>query len=401
MKIVHINSVYAYGSTGKIVENIHKNLLSKGLKSYVFFGRKQSNEKVLNVKKIGNIFTLSFHFLISRFFDLHGLGSVLPTLFMLGRIRKIKPDIIHLHNLHGYYLNYYLLFRYLRTSKAKIYWTLHDCWAFTGHCTHFESSNCFKWEKSCYKCPARKAYPKSIFFDNSKFNFQLKKSSFTKIHDLNIITPSKWLEKMVKKSFLSNFPCTVIPNGIDLSKFDLNPPFYPQKLLSLRNPFFVLAISNIWNEKKGLNDLVKLAKLFKGDEYLLVVGLKKSQFKNFDGFKQVICFERMSSFSQIKNIFTISNVFVNLTYEDTFPTVNIESLATGTPIITYDSGGSPEILTTESGYIVKKYDFNGVYEKVQLIKKNTKSFYSDACLKKAKEFTLNEHLDKYFNLYQG
>jgi glycosyltransferase involved in cell wall biosynthesis len=253
VKVLQINSVANYGSTGRIAEQIGDILISNSHESYIAYGRRKANSSS-KIYKITNNFGVYTHYFFSYLSGKHGFSSTFHTKKLLSFIDKINPDVICLHNIHGYYINIELLFEYLVRREVPVVWTFHDCWPFTGHCSHFENVSCFKWQSNCFDCPKISYYPKSLI-DNSSWNFQQKKKIFTALSNLTIITPSKWLKNHVENSFFKSTRVNVIYNGVDTEIFK---PVLESKTIKTPNRY-LLFVSNIWNETKGFNDIFKLA----------------------------------------------------------------------------------------------------------------------------------------------
>lgn len=339
MKIVQINT-FPYKATGHIMMDIHEILTEQGYDSYVCWGRgRQANNdhEIVIADNIG----VKFHGIYTRLLDKTGFASRRATKKLLRRLDEIKPDIIHLHNIHGYYLNIELLFNYIREHDINVVWTLHDCWSMTGHCAWFDMCGCEKWKTGCFNCEQLGTYPASKGFDNSKWNWNKKKALFTGLN-LTIVTPSQWLRDIVMKSYLKDYRCEVINNGIDLNIFKLaeNSEIKKvQKKYDLDDRKIVLGVASEWTPRKGLLDFIKLSEMMQ-DIQFVVVGLTERQIKempqNIKGIK------RTENQRELVALYAIADVFFNPTYEDNFPTTNLEALACGTPVITYDTGGSPE-----------------------------------------------------------
>lgn len=349
MKILQINSVCGRGSTGRIVMQIHRELIKNAHQSYVAYGRSPAINSA-EVIRIGTNFDVYTHVLLTRLFDLHGFGSKNATKKFLKKVEELNPDVIHLHNIHGYYINIDLLFDYLKEKQKPIVWTLHDCWSFTGHCAYFDYVNCYKWRFGCQDCPQKRSYPASYIVDGSKRNYEKKKQLFTGLKRMVIVTPSKWLASLVKESFLKDYPVEVIPNGIDTSVFKPTHGDFRKKY-GLENKFIILSVANVWEERKGLKHFLELASMLKQDEVIVLVGLNKKQIKKLP--RGIIGIERTNSARELAEIYTTADVFVNPTLEDNYPTVNLEAQACGTYVITFDSGGAKETLL--------KVGFTGTY----------------------------------------
>jgi len=397
MNILQINSVFGSGSTGKIVSSIQKRLFEKGHKCYVAFGRGEYNRDEQFVKKIGNIIDLFINGVITRVFDLHGFGTRRSTARLIKKIKEISPDIIHLHNIHGYYINVFQLFEYIKTSNKKIIWTLHDCWAFTGHCAYFDYVGCNKWQIDCYHCPQKSRYPKSWLFDNSFYNFKKKKELFTRIKNLTVVVPSDWLADLVKQSFLKEYPVEVIRNGIDLDIFKPRENSFRQRY-GLERKFIILGVANIWDERKGIKYFYELEKFLKDDEAIVLVGRNKDHIKHTE---KIIKIRRTENQQELAEIYSAADVFVNTTLEDNFPTTNLESLACGTPVITFRSGGAPEAINEKTGFVIEKGDMVDLLNKIRDIKKVGKANYARYCIELAqKNYNGKDMAAKYIALYE-
>ncbi len=388
--LLQINTVINSGSTGHIAEELGKLAIQNGWDSYIAFGRNPRPSESKRIK-IGFKAGVYFHVFLTRFFDIHGFGSYFATKKLIKKIKEINPDVIHLHNIHGYYLNIRVLFEYLKTSKIPIVWTLHDCWSFTGHCSHYTAVECNKWQTGCHNCLQRKQYPKSII-DNSKKNFRNKRDIFCGIKNLIIVTPSMWLSEEVRKSFLRNYPLKVIHNGIDLSVFT------PQ---TLKKKNIILGVASTWTDRKGFSDFIKLSDMLYNDEEILLVGLSDKQISSLPSRKQIKGIKRTESQKKLAELYSQALCFVNLTYEDTFPTTNIESLACGTPVVTYKTGGSPEIIDSKTGFVVKPGDLKAIRSSIDVIKKLENPKLVSSCRKRAEQlYEKNMRFEEYMKLYK-
>jgi glycosyltransferase involved in cell wall biosynthesis len=293
------------------------------------------------------------HGLQTRIFDNHGMASKIATKKLIKQIKQINPNIIHLHNIHGYYLNYAILFEYLNELNIPIVWTLHDCWSITGHCTYFSFVGCNKWKSECYSCPQKKSYPTSWFIDRSKENFRLKKKHFTSLSNMTIVPVSNWLSDLIKESYLHKYPIRTIHNGIDLSVFKPSDSEKFKSMYNIQNKFILLGVANKWELRKGLKDFVELSNLLDSDYKIVLVGLSRKQIEQLPD--NILGIERTESVEGLAEIYSAGDVFLNPTYEDNFPTTNLEALACGTPVITYETGGSPEAIDESTGIGTGKY----------------------------------------------
>ncbi|MEI4829865.1 glycosyltransferase [Bacillus sp. FJAT-53711] len=396
MKVLQINSVCGIGSTGRIATDIDKILKSQGHESYIAFGRGNARDCDTTIK-IGNQIDNYMHVAKTRLLDKHGFGSKKSTQEFINKIEVLNPDIIHLHNIHGYYINVELLFEYLKKVNKPVVWTLHDCWAFTGHCSHFDYVNCSRWETGCYSCSQKKNYPSSIFIDNSDNNYLKKKDIFMGVKNMTIVTPSKWLARLVKKSFLSEYPTKVINNGIDLEVFKPTESKFREKY-NLKNKFIILGVASIWEERKGYEYFIELSKNIKIDEAIVLVGLTDKQIKNLPN--NIIGISRTNSVRELAEIYSTADAFVNPTLEDNFPTTNLEALACGTPIITFNTGGSIECIDKSCGLIVEKGNLNELINTIEKVKKKGKLSYSQQCIQRAKNlYDKKDRFNEYVQVY--
>lgn len=394
-KLLQINITANHGSTGKIAEQIGRLAMVDGWESYIAYGR-EAGESQSHLIHIGNMWDERWHGLQTRLFDRHGLASKCATKMLVEKINAIHPDIIHLHNIHGYYLNYPILFDFLSEYGKPLVWTLHDCWAFTGHCAHFDAIGCEKWKTQCGDCPLRGSYPSSFLIDVSSRNFELKKKYFNLPKNLTLVPVSHWLEKLLRQSFLGDHSIKMVYNGIDLSNFH---PSHATKIHSAFGKTVVLGVASVWEERKGLSDLIKLSK--HDDLQVVLIGLNDSQLKNLPS--NVIGLKRTSDQQELAEYYSSADVFVNPTYQDTFPTVNLEAMACGTPVVTYNTGGSPESLTEETGIVVPKGDVEGLYSAIKsIIGKSPaeKEEQRRLCVERAKEFDAKVRYEEYINLYE-
>lgn len=399
-KLLQINSVINSGSTGRIGEEIGQTAIAAGWESYIAYGRNErpSSSKLI---KIGSDKDIKLHGLQTRLFDRHGLGSKGATTDFIRQIEKIKPDIIHLHNIHGYYINIEVLFQYLKKVNVPVVWTFHDCWPITGHCSHFTFVGCDKWKKLCYECPQKTSYPASYFIDRSKKNYILKKELFNSLPNLTLVPVSQWLSGVLEESFLQKYPIKVINNGINTEVFKPSEGSAFRTKYSLDDKFILLGVASIWDERKGLKDFIELSKLLNSDYQIVLVGLTNKQIKQLP--ENILGIERTESVEGLAEIYASSDVFINPTYEDNFPTTNLESLACGTPVITYETGGSPEAIDESTGIVVEQGNINKLVDAINQIKSHDKQYYSDACVERAhrlykKEDRYKEYIDLYESL---
>ncbi len=383
--LLQLNATANWGSTGKIAEGIGLAAMSRGWESVIGYGRyvNPSRSKLI---KVGSMLDVYAHYARNRFLGGEGLGSRRATRGLIKRIKELQPDIIHLHNIHDHWLNYPILFEYLATINTPIVWTFHDCWAFTGGCAYFDTLNCSKWQHKCENCPAKKRV------DNSYRNFESKRKLFSPLKDrLTIVPVSHWLEEFCRQSFLKDFRIELIHNGIDVGKFS------PQRG-KLTTPT-ILGVAIVWNKRKGLSDLVSLRELLPPTVNITLVGLTQKQI---DALPQGINgMTKTQSVSELAELYSGAMIFVNPTYEDNFPTVNLEALACGTPVITYRTGGSPEAIDEHTGMVVEKGDVKGLAEAIMGVINNPERFSAKDCVDRVNShFNQDVQFAKYVDLYE-
>lgn len=390
MKILQINTTVNSGSTGRITEDIGKILISKGHESYIAFGRgnQKSASKLI---KIGNKLDFYFHGIRSLFTDRHGFGSKRATRKFLKQVDKIKPNVIGLHNIHGYYLNVEILFKYIKDKNIPVLWTFHDCWPFTGHCTY--NTDC----DNCKKC--QKKYPISIFLNQSNRNYNDKNLIFNQVKKLQIVTPSLWLKNLVYRSFLK-YPLKCVNNGINLNQFKPSENHLKLKeKLHLRNKKIILGVASTWDKRKGLADFMKLAIVIDANYQIILIGLTSKQMKNLP--KNIMGVKRTENIAELANYYSMADVYVNPTTKDNFPTTNIEALACGTPVITYNTGGSPETIDIETGKIIEKGDVKGLWRAIQDLALQSKEHYTKICRLRAEQyFNKEDRFMDYLKCYE-
>lgn len=359
MKIFQINTVCGVGSTGRIATDLYHVLQQEGYSCCIAYGRGSAPADVESYK-IDSTADVYFHTLLSRLTDGEGLYSKKATKRLVAFIKRYDPDIIHLHNIHGHYLHYPTLFNFLADYQKPVVWTLHDCWAFTGHCAHFDYVGCPLWKTGCHDCPELGSYPQSYGVDHSRRNFERKKTLFTSVKNLHLVTPSQWLADLVKESFLGKYPVQVIHNGIDISIFKPTPSDFREKY-NLQDKKIILGVASPWTSRKGLQDFIKLAAMLPDEWKIVLVGLSAEQKSSLPA--SIIGLERTDSAKELAQLYTAADVFFNPTYEDNYPTTNLEARACGTPVVTYNTGGSPES-AGENGIVIEKGDLSSACKKI-------------------------------------
>ena len=397
IKILAINT-FDFGSTGSIMLDIAKECRNKGYIYYTLSGSKKSNKTDKHFY-IGSRLSQHIHYRLNQITGYHGLFSLVATLKIITIIKDFQPDIIHLHNVHGYYVNFKILFRYLKKIQKPVVWTLHDCWSFTGQCTHFDYIQCDKWRTLCNNCPLYKEYPQSLFFDRSSRMYCLKKELFTNIKDLTLVCPSDWLKKKVEESFFKTYCIKVIHNGIDLKVFDKRSTLDK----GIKGKKIILGVSFSWNTKKGLDDFLKLDKIIDHNKYqIMLVGVNCKQNRQIGiSNPKIKCIEKIKNKNDLAIYYNMADVFVNLTLEEVLGLVNLEALACGTPVITYKSGGSVECIDSSCGISVEKGNIIEVKRAIEKICEKSKGYYYIPCRERAKTFDKKIQCSKYLNLYNN
>ena len=380
--LFQLNTVCNSGSTGRIAEQIGALALQRGWKSYIAYGHgKPKSQSILYKVTTETEFYLNTA--IARLIDNDGFCLGNNTQRLVAYIKVIKPDVIQLHNLHGFYLNIDVLFAYLATLEIPIFWTLHDCWSFTGHCPHFQFVGCNKWLTQCHHCPNKTAYPSSWGLDRSRPHFNLKKKRFTSLHKLTLITPSQWLAALVKKSYLKGYPVAVINNGVDLNTF------YPRETTKIRAKYglegkkILLGVAAAWTERKGFRYLLEISKHYTESCKMVLVGLTPAQKKRLPA--DICGIERTESVDELAEFYTLADIYLNPTLEDTFPTTNLEALACGTPVVTFNTGGSGEALDLEEqcGKVIEQRDLPAFYQAIDAVLQGDRARYKSLCIERA------------------
>ena len=393
-KILQINVCVNQGSTGKIVESIGKKVVEQGWESYVA-GTDVVFPSQSKVLKVGNRLARYWHRGMARFLDKQGLGSILSTKAFIRQIQSTQPDLIHLHNLHCAYINYPLLFSFFKAYKRPVVWTFHDCWPMTGHCTHFDSIGCDKWKKACDDCPL---IPQ-LSLDQSRQNYLRKKSYFTSLDSLTIVPVSQWLGELVKQSYFSQCNVVTIKNGIDLSVFQpLDQSSARVKWNLAPRRFTLMGASTSWSDSKGLQEFIKLAENY--DYQIIMVGVDAKTKSLLP--EQIITFPMIREQRELASLYAAADLFVNPTYNDSFPTVNMEALACGTPVAAYNTGGVPEMVDAETGIVVPRGDKAALFSAIQTMKDGQTREMSEACRKRAlAHFDKERNFNQYIELYRS
>lgn len=362
MKILMINVVCGIRSTGRICTDIAAALEEQGHEVKIAFGRETVPEQFRKYAiRIGSELDVSLHGARARLFDEAGWGSKAATAQFLHWVTDYNPDVIHLHNLHGYYINLPILFDYLKTCGKRVIWTLHDCWAFTGHAAYCEAANCERWRTGCFSCPKKTDYPKSLT-DFSRRNWNRKQELLRKIPNLELVVPSCWLAGLVRQSFLSEYPVRVIHNGVDTRIFRKTDSVSIRKKLEVGDKKVILGVAAVWDERKGLRDFARLQERLDPDCRIVLVGLTEEQIAALP--EGMTGLGKTNSVEELVELYNLAHVFVNPTYEDNYPTTNLEAIACGTPVITYKTGGSGESAAL-FGTVLSKGDVEGIADAIR------------------------------------
>lgn len=395
-KIVQINTV-CNTSTGKLMGDIQRKANASGCETLSIVGRRKPFPD-LRCVKIGNGLSFWIHVGINTVFDRQGYGSYFATLKMIQRLRQENPDIIHLHNLHGYYINLPLLFDYLsKEFNGRVFWTFHDCWPFTGHCAYFTSADCSKWEKGCDRCPNKRVYPISLFADASKKNYSDKKRMFTGLKNLTILVPSKWMESKVKRSFFRNNPVITVNNGIDLKVFSYCKPLDElyEKYDICREKKIILGVANIWDARKGLSDFLALAKKLPLEYQIFLVGLSSRQIKKLPSNVRGI--KRTEDVKELVMIYSLAHIFMNPSIEESFSMVTAEAIACGTPVIVLDTSAVKELVCQENGIVLKKHDVIDYLNAISTLEERTLS--REQISQTARKYDVDKYAKRIVDLY--
>ena len=391
MKIAQINTVCGNGSVGRITVDIYHALKKEGHEGKIYYGRRTAPDTA-ETEKIGTNLDMGLHVLSTFFTGTHGFNSKAQTKRLIKSLKEYNPDLIHMHNIHGFYLDVETLFEYLKQCGKPVVWTLHDCWSFTGHCAYFDFVECDKWKTACQNCPQyRNSYPYALFKDESKGNYARKMAAFQGVKGLTIVTPSRWLGELVKESYLKEYPVKVIPNGIDLEKF------VPQKTKK-REKHLILGVANVWDRRKGLGYMMELSRMLDPEKYeVAVVGVSKKQIQQLP--KGMIGIEHTQNVEELMQLYSQASVYANPTLEDNFPTTNLEALACGTPVVTFATGGSVESVDETCGRIVPQKDVQALCEAVTELCENVDNMRA-ACRKRALLYNKYDRFGEYLNLYE-
>lgn len=402
-KLLQINPVLRLGmSTGRIMQEIGELAMANGWESYIAYsyGHDGVQPCKSHLIPVGNKLTVMWHGLVSRLFDCHGLASIFPTRRLIRQIERLKPDIIHIHGVTCYYLNYPMLIRYLVRSGVPVVWTVHDCWLYTGHCIYYSAAGCNRWQTGCHDCPCKRSFPASWWLDRSRQNYALKKKLFTSFPttQLTFVTVSDWMRREMSHSFVKDYRYQLIHNGIDTTIFKPEAQGDVRERYQLGTGTLIIGVAAYWIWEKGWTDVLRLATMLRPDERLVLVGVDAKQQAMLP--PQVTGILRTNDIHELAALYAASTACVNFTYQDNYPTINLEAIACGTPVITYNTGGSIESVTPETGAVVEQGDVESALRIVREMASRGKDAYRDKCRQYALDhFRKEDRYADYLRLY--
>lgn len=395
-RLLQINIVSNHLSTGFIVEDVSKVAQGRGWDTYVCYGRK-AIPGVNKEYRIGSPIETIWHYIENRLFDNEGLASRFATYRLIRYIKRIHPDIVHLHNVHDHYLNYRILFGFLNKTNIQVVWTFHDFWAITGHCHHFIDAPCYRWKTQCYDCPLQHSTVNSVI-DKSRRNYSFKKQLFTACNNLTIVPVSAWVGEAVMQSFLKDKRIEIIPNGINIEEFSGKD--VKECNLFPREKFVIMALARQWSygDRKGLNEYLKLSKKLKDDELIVLVGMSQELSGQMPG--NIVGLPRISDKKELVSLYSRADVLLSLSAAETFGLTIVEANICGTPAVVYDNTAPPSLITPKTGFVAKNKDIDDVYNKIQIIKAKGCSAYSKDCIEFVKQnYDKNKNYQRYIDLY--
>lgn len=395
-RLLQINVGCNWGSTGRIACQLGEAAAIDGWESHIIYGRSYNPSTIIE-HKVATSFSVYEHYFEHRFFDNDGLASRLDTKRLVSTIKGIQPDIIHLHNIHDHWLNYEIFFKYLSTLDIPVVWTQHDCWCFTGGCGYFSMDNCEKWKTQCRICPKKQGL--LPFVEQTKKHFEKKKFLFNQLRNLTLVPVSKWLEGLLRESFLKNQNIKPILNGIDIEQFRIIPSDVKERFF-IKDKFLLVGSATTWSVRKGFQDYVRLSKLLPKEYQILLVGVSNNQLRSLPS--NIIGIPRTQNLEELVGIYSGADIILNLSYEETFGLTTVEGFGCGTPSIVYNCTASPELITPETGIIVSPGDVKGVLKAIFEICEKGKMHYSRACRARATQYyNKNDRYKDYLNLYDS
>lgn len=395
MRVYQLNTFCGVKSTGRIAWEISKLVLADGGEVRLAFGADEpSSESASYAYRVGEKFGRKLHGALRKLLDGEGYGSLLATRALIRDMEAFHPDLIHLHNIHGAYLHMPTLFDYLGRANKPVVWTLHDCWPFTGHCAYFDASGCERWRKECSRCPSQARYPVCKGLDGSRRNHRLKKRLFSKPENMTFVVPSRWLEGLLKQSHLGHYPCRVIYNGVNRQVFRPVPSDLRSRY-GLEDKKIVLAVASDWDERKGLAHLIAAAEQLGSGYCFVLIGLTGAQIEALP--KGMLGLAATTDAKELAAWYTAADCFANPTLEDNMPMVNLESLACGTPVAVFETGGCPEAVTPACGTVILKGDTQGL---AAAIRELCSADMQEACLERSRSFDCDDTFRAYLALYK-
>lgn len=396
--LLQIGASCNWGAPGKIAEQIGLQAQSRGWDCYIAHGARFFNPTQLNSIPVVNSFQEKLHYLKSLLFDAQGLASTSETKDFLKKVAQIKPDVIHLHNLHGYFINYNLLFKYIQEENIPVVWTFHDFWPITGHCCYFDSINCEKWKTGCYDCALKSLYPRA-FLDCSKRNYGLKRKLFSSLKKMKIVTVSNWQKNLVEQSFLNEYPIETIYNGINTDVFTPCVSNIKRKY-GIEEKKLLLAVALSWSERKGLHDYIKLSKVLPPNYVIMLIGIKEDMKSILPN--NIISVPLLNNQIELADYYSCADATLNLSYMETFGMTTVEGMACGTPGIVYDRTASPELVSKKTGKIVSAGNIDQVVNAVLEICSREKNSYIDVCRERVlNTFDSKKQYSKYIDVYNS
>lgn len=394
MILLQINATYGIGSTGRIVKDIHKKAITKGISSYVACQNSSNPEETY---KIGNKLDYKMHAVLCRINGRQAYFSKRATKKLLHFIDEIKPDIIHLHNLHNNFINLNMVLDFIIKRNISVVITLHDCWYYTGKCFHYTQEQCYRWKQSCGKCPKRKTDTPTYFFDFSELTFQDKKRRYEKMHNIYVVGVSKWIAEETKQSILKNARISYCYNGVDLSVFKPHKTNIRQKLGIDKDDFIILGMANKWIQPQNAEIVNSMCSILDNKVKIILIGVTK----NMDVPERILKIPKVENSINMSDWYATADVFLNLTREDTLPFVNIEAIACGTPVITHCTSGATETINADTGVAIEPDNVEGLLGAIKMVRARGKEYYTHSCVERAKEiFNVENVYESYFQIYE-
>lgn len=398
MRVFQLNTFCGIKSTGRITTEIAKLVEADGGECMIGYGAGDVPSDLQKYSyRIGTPIERKLHGGIRKLLDGEGYGSHLGTKQLIAEMKRFEPELVHLHNIHGCYLNLQMLFEYLQKSNLPIVWTLHDCWPFTGHCAYFDYAQCDKWQMQCHDCPQQMNYPQNLGIDGSRRNYKHKKALFSGLHDLTFVVPCEWMKEPLGKSFMSRYPARTIPNGVNLAAFHPTQSNMRAKY-AISRKYVVLSVASEWDERKGLRYLVDAAERLGEDYQFVVIGLSEEQVTRLP--PNMIGITHTENTSELVQWYATADCLANPTMEDNMPMVNLEALACGTPIAVFKTGGCPEAVDDTCGIVVEKEDLPAFVIAISHLCEHSGEMRSK-CIQRAKSlFNSEKTFSAYIDLYK-